>query len=61
MKLQYAIKSPEEKAAAEEAAQNISVPPGLQGMADEEAVDESEWLLSGAGLLLWMHEDNRAL
>merc|ERR1712037_229855 len=37
----YAIKSPEEKAAAEEAAQNISVPPGLQGMADEEAVDES--------------------
>jgi len=43
----YAIKSPDQKAAEEAAAAaadrtgQIGVPPGLQGMADDEAADES--------------------
>lgn len=46
---QYAIKSPEQKAAEEAAAAasdrtgQIGVPPGLQNMADEEAADDSEY------------------
>lgn len=48
MWFQYAIKSPDQKAAEEAAAAaadrtgQIGVPPGLQGMADDEAADESE-------------------
>ena len=59
--IQYAIKSPEQKAAEEAASAaadrtgQIGVPPGLQNMADEEAADDSKFsryktdLVTGSG------------